>query len=375
MVTPATPSSLFPGGSPSPCPSRRCADHALLHCWFRWSVPRDGSVARAAPRRRAPIRTSPAGTVLNVGDQDQLVPTLLRPPACAKSASFKTNFVEFDSGPLVNAGFAAKQIDVGLMGDLPASLAVQSGLPVKAVAVYLPIGASEYLLAKPGITKISQLKGKPVAYTTGTAEQAFALRALATANLKQQDVTQVNVSLQQLGTVLESGSADASVVSVEQKVDYQQTAPTAKVLATVDSVKPASYGYILGTTAALANPGQVGGDRRVHQVPDPSLRLGQDAQQSVHQRLLRQCRTPDAGSGEVDSLRWRYGRLRPDHGHRAIGSAERRQTPRRCPAPSRSTTASPPCSTKQKQPATTRSLRRFRKHDPDHFPLHWDLVT
>jgi sulfonate transport system substrate-binding protein len=92
-----------------------------------------------------------------------------------------------------------------------------------------------------------------VAYTTGTAEQAFALRALKTAGLSQKDVTQVNVSLLQLGTVLESGAADASVVSVEQKVDYQQTNPSAKVLATQDTVTPASYDYLLASTASLAN--------------------------------------------------------------------------------------------------------------------------
>jgi sulfonate transport system substrate-binding protein len=199
----------------------------------------------------------PAGTVLNVGDQDQEVETLFAASGVAKNAPFKINFDEFDSGPLVNAGFAANQIDVGLMGDLPASLAVESGLPVKAIAVYLPIGASEYLLAKPGITKISQLRGKPVAYTTGTAEQAFALRALATAGLTQKDVQQVNVSLQQLGTALESGAADASVVSIEQKVDYQETAPSAKVLATVQSVQPPSYGYILGASSALADPAKL----------------------------------------------------------------------------------------------------------------------
>src|ERR1700733_2560079 len=78
----------------------------------------------------------PAGTVLNVGDQDQEVETLFAASGIATNAPFKINFVEFDSGPLVNAGFAANQIDVGLMGDLPASLAVQSGLPVKAIAVY-----------------------------------------------------------------------------------------------------------------------------------------------------------------------------------------------------------------------------------------------
>jgi sulfonate transport system substrate-binding protein len=200
---------------------------------------------------------APAGglsaTTLNLGDQQQDLETLLQASGALAGVPYKVNFIEFGSGPLVDAGFAAHRIDVGFMGDLPASLAVKSGLPVEAVAVEQPIGASEFLLAKPGITSIAQLRGKPVAYTTGTAEQAFALRALKTAGLTQKDVQQVNVSLLQLGTVLESGAADASVVSVEQKIDYQSTHPGAKVLATVDTVTPASYTYVLATTAALAN--------------------------------------------------------------------------------------------------------------------------
>ena len=198
-----------------------------------------------------------SGVVLNLGDQQQDFETLLESSGALAGASYKVNFIEFDSGPLVDAGFAAHRIDVGFMGDLPATLAVKSGLPVVAVGIQEPIGAQEFLLAKPGITSITQLRGKPVAYTTGTAEQAFALRALKTAGLTQQDVQQVNVSLLQLGTVLQSGAADASVVSVEQKVDYQQTHPGATVLATNDTVTPFSYDYLLGTTAALANPGKL----------------------------------------------------------------------------------------------------------------------
>src|SRR5580700_9384783 len=237
-------------------PLRRARLVALLALALSGATVWVGGTAGPAAAQPATSKI-PAGTVLNVGDQGQELETLFQYSGVAKSAPFTINFVEFNSGPLVNAGFAAKQIDVGVMGDLPASLAVQSGLPVKAVAVDLPIGASEYLLAKPGITKISQLKGKPVAYTTGTAEQAFALRALKTAGLTQKDVQQVNVSLLQLGTVLESGAADASVVSVEQKIDYQQTHPGAKVLATIDTVTPPSYGYLLGTTAALASPAKL----------------------------------------------------------------------------------------------------------------------
>jgi sulfonate transport system substrate-binding protein len=194
-----------------------------------------------------------SGTVLNFGDQQQMFQTLLQTSGALKGAPYKVSFVEFDSGPLVDAGFAAHRIDVGYMGDLPASLAVKSHLPVVAVAVEKPIGANEFLLAKPGISSIAQLRGKPVAYTTGTAEQAFALRALKSAGLSQQDVHQVNVSLLQLGTVLESGAADASVVTVEQKVNYQQGHPAAKVLATQDTVQPPSYAYLLAAKSALGN--------------------------------------------------------------------------------------------------------------------------
>ena len=197
------------------------------------------------------------GVVINIGDQQQNLETLLTSSGALAGAKYKVNFIEFGSGPLVDAGFAAHRIDIGFMGDLPASLAVKSGLPVVAVAVSNPIGPWEFLLAKPGITSIAQLRGKPVAYTTGTAEQAFALRALKTAGLGQKDVQQVNVSLIQLGTVLESGAADASVVSVQQKADYEQTHPGAVVLATNETVKPYSYTYMLGTTAALGDPAKL----------------------------------------------------------------------------------------------------------------------
>ncbi len=42
-------------------------------------------------------------------------------------------------------------------------------------------------------------------------------------------------------------------MSIEQKVEYQQTNPTAEVLATQETVKPASYDYMLATQTALHN--------------------------------------------------------------------------------------------------------------------------
>jgi sulfonate transport system substrate-binding protein len=196
-----------------------------------------------------------SGTVLNVGDQDQLLETLFQVSGVEKDLPYRINFVQFGSGPLVDSGFAAHRIDIGYMGDLPAALAVESGLPVKAVAVEEGIGADEFLIARPGISSISQLRGKTVAYTTGTAEQAFALRALATAHLDQADVQQVNVTLQQLDTVLEAGQVDASVITgVQEEKEYLLQNPTAKVLASNTTVQPPSYGYLLATTSAISDP-------------------------------------------------------------------------------------------------------------------------
>src|SRR4030088_367361 len=116
------------------------------------------AVVAACTTTKAATQTtdSSSGAVLNVGDQQQRLETLLKVSGALAGASYNVNFVEFGSGPLVDAGFAAHRIDVGSMGDLPASPARRAGLPVKAFSVDLPFGASEYLLAKPGITSISQ---------------------------------------------------------------------------------------------------------------------------------------------------------------------------------------------------------------------------
>jgi len=205
----------------------------------------------------ATTTSDPSSVTINLGDQEQDLQTLLTASGALKGAPYSVNFEEFDSGPLVDAGFAAHKIDIGFMGDLPASLAAKSGLPVVTAAVSAPIGASMYLLAQPGITSIAQLRGKPVAYTTGTAEQAFALRALKSAGLTQSDVHQVNVSLAQLGTVLQSGSAVASIVSAEQKADYEADHPGARVLATTETVSPPSYDYVLAAKTALSDPAKL----------------------------------------------------------------------------------------------------------------------
>lgn len=213
-----------------------------------------GAASAAAKTGGHPRTQSSSGVELRVGDQQSSLQTLMKVSGALKGVPYKVTFEEFASGPLVDAAFSAHAIDVGSMGDTPASSTVSSHLGLKAIAVSHPNGPAQFLLARPGIHSVAQLKGKKVAYTTGTAEQALALRALASAHLSQAQVRQVNVTLEQLGTVLLSGSADASVVNVPYEIEYKQAHPGATVLATEQTVQPPVYGYTLASSSALANP-------------------------------------------------------------------------------------------------------------------------
>ena len=217
-----------------------------------WTGVSSGSVSVARTNKASSAKLL-SGITLRVGDQDQELQTLFSGVPSLTNVPYHVQFEEFASGPLVDAAFASHQIDVGTMGDTPAAATVSSHLPVKAVAVAKWDGPVLVLLARPGIHTLAQLKGKKVAYTTGTAEQAFALRGLAEANLKQDQVDQINVSLQDYGTVLETGAADASTVAEPDEIEYKQTHPGATVLAGTNTVTPAVYDYVLASTQALAS--------------------------------------------------------------------------------------------------------------------------
>ncbi len=218
-----------------------------------------GALAFSAgsPAYGAAKPTIPAGLVLRVGDQQKDLQTLFSASGTLTGAPYQVQFDQFASGPLVDQAFAAHVIDIGTMGDTPAAGTVSGRLGLSTVAVAKWDGPLLVLLARPGIKTVDQLKGKKVAYTTGTAEQAFALRALATAHLKQAQVDQVNVSLQELGTVLETGSADASTVAAPDEIQYKQTHPGATVLAASNTVTPPVYDYVLASPTTLRDPGKV----------------------------------------------------------------------------------------------------------------------
>jgi sulfonate transport system substrate-binding protein len=193
---------------------------------------------------------------VRVGDQGQFLQTLLKTAGELDGAPYKIEFAQFASGPLVNAAFTAGNIDAGFMGDTPASATVSGGIPVRTVGVAQFTGPVSVLVARPGIASVADLKSKKVAFTTGTAQHALALRALATVGLAQSDVEQVDVPLNQLGTVLTAGQVDASVLGPADAIKYKAAHPDSVTLAGSDTLQPPSYLYFLATQGALADAGR-----------------------------------------------------------------------------------------------------------------------
>jgi sulfonate transport system substrate-binding protein len=216
-----------------------------------------GTTANADTSANGGAAASGAGAdrpTLHVGDQGKYLQTLLETSGQTQGLGYRLVFDQFNSGPLVNQAFAAGAVDFGVMGDTPAIYAAAAGVPVDVVAASHTVGPGYTLVARAGsgIHSLADLKGRKVAYSKGTANQGFLIQALDTVGLKQQDVTPVDVPLQNIGGVLESGTVDAATASPQDLITYSRAHADAVPLINGQHVS-SGYTFWLATRKALAD--------------------------------------------------------------------------------------------------------------------------
>lgn len=197
----------------------------------------------------------PPGTVLRVGDQGQGLQLPLELTGQLDEVPYEIELAQFGSGPLLNEALAAGAVDVGIMGDTPALLAYASGLETVVVGVRESDGPGATLIAAPGsgIESLEDLEGHRVAYTTGTNQHGFVLRALDSVGLTEDDIEQVDVPLTDVTAVLASGEADAAVVHDLFRPAYLAEHPDAVELVTVQDLA-ANYVFLVADRAAAEDP-------------------------------------------------------------------------------------------------------------------------
>ena len=196
-----------------------------------------------------------SSVTLNVGDQKGTgAEAVLKAAGLLSTLPFKVNWSDFTSGPPMLEAMASGSVDVGGVGDAPPVFAASGGEQVEIVgARSVPGGDQDALVVPKGssITSVQQLKGKKIAYGSGSSANYHLLTVLNKAGLTTKDVTLVNLQPANALAAFTSGAVDAWDIwpPYVQQVVAQDGA---KVLA-IGSQYGSPYSFEVASKAAVAN--------------------------------------------------------------------------------------------------------------------------
>ena len=157
------------------------------------------------------------GVKLRVGDQFNLVKTLLDVSGEAEDAPYDIEWSTFAAGPPMLEAMSAGAIDLGATGDAPPIFAQSAGAAIKIVGVAAGRKPEQshvsILVPKDSpIQTVADLKGKKVAFTQGSAAHWLVLAALEKASLRAGDIQPVNLPAADGLAAFTGGSIDAWAV-------------------------------------------------------------------------------------------------------------------------------------------------------------------
>lgn len=120
----------------------------------------------------------------------------------------------FASGKDVNVALASDSIDIGLIGNCPATIAITQELGVEMIWIHEVLGSVESLVAKDdsGIASVEDLKGKRVAVPFASTAHFSLLKALKTAGLTEQDLTIYDMESDKIYASWTNGDIDAAYI-------------------------------------------------------------------------------------------------------------------------------------------------------------------
>ncbi len=183
--------------------------------------------ANAASAAQLPLtaplpETVPAGTQLNVADQDEVLQTLFKASGENHGLKAKVHFGNFSDGPEILEAFRAGAVDVAVVGDAPPIQAQANGNPVLIVGVQQNSDREYQLAISPEghIRTLADLRGKKIANAPGTGREAYLYRVLEKAGLQPSDVTLVTLQTGDFTDAVRSGEVDAAALKEPNLTQY-----------------------------------------------------------------------------------------------------------------------------------------------------------
>jgi sulfonate transport system substrate-binding protein len=196
-----------------------------------------------------------SSVTLNIGDQKGTgAEAVLSAAGLLSSLPFHANWSDFTSGPPMLEAMASSSVDIGGVGDAPPVFAASGGEQVEIVGARQTNGDQDAVVVPKNspITSIQQLKGKKIAYGSGSSGNYNLLTVLTKAGLTTKDVSLVNLQPALALAAFTSGSVAAWDIwpPYVQQVVAQDGA---RVLAT-GSAYGSPYSFEVASKAAVANP-------------------------------------------------------------------------------------------------------------------------
>jgi sulfonate transport system substrate-binding protein len=214
-----------------------------------------GTSAASSSSPSASSSVNLSSVTLNVGDQKGTgAEAVLTAAGLLNTLPFKVNWSDFTSGPPMLEAMASGSVDIGGVGDAPPAFAASGGEAIEIVGARTTNGDQDALVVPKGspITSLSQLKGKKIAYGSGSSGNYNLLTVLNKANLTTKEVTLVNLQPALALAAFTSGSVAAWDIwpPYVQQVVAQDGA---RILARGPQYG-SPYSFEVASKAAVANP-------------------------------------------------------------------------------------------------------------------------
>ncbi len=115
----------------------------------------------------------------------------------------------FDNGPNIIAAMENGTVNIGYIGDGAHSLCVQGNASIIALS---HISNGDAVIGGPEVKTIADLKGKTVAYSSGTTSENILIQALASEGMTMSDITAMDMDASAIVTAMLSGKVDACAI-------------------------------------------------------------------------------------------------------------------------------------------------------------------
>src|SRR6202167_3022441 len=228
---------------------------AAAGCSSSSSSAGSGTSAASTTSPSASSAVNLSSVTLNIGDQKGTgAEAVLSAAGLLSTLPFHVTWSDFTSGPPMLEAMASGAVDIGGVGDAPPVFAASGGEQVEIVGARETNGDQDAVVVPKGspITSIQQLKGKKIAYGSGSSGNYNLLTVLTKAGLTTKDVSLVNLQPALALAAFTSGNVAAWGIwpPYVQQVVAQDGA---RVLAT-GAAYGSPYSFEVASKAAVANP-------------------------------------------------------------------------------------------------------------------------